>query len=367
MLNPLPSSDTSYIGYVARDSAGALLVSNGLPGVGGSGGLSASQPRRGLDRAPRHAARLRRGLRAAVAQPGRARHAGERAQALPLPDRPGRRSRRHVRDHRSAAAFPRRSSTASRSRTPLNSGPGPDGASRRRARTRSRCRSETGGVLAIGVAMAADEPSGVRLGARRPAPAPTFISYVTLDVPDTGSLKQSFDVASPGVQRYLRDPRPRWSPTSTFLTVGGEPSVAGAAPVRSAGADRGLRDDRAGHPRADPGGHRCSACRPIRRCCEAHALFADLGAQVARSRRMRDSSPSDTIPSAASDTVRLDVTTIVRLWQSDQRAAGGDLPLAAPRSRRRFTRPVFGSTRSGTVGAPRLRITYLKPFPFENP
>jgi hypothetical protein len=32
-----------------------------------------------------------------------------------------------------------------------------------------------------------------------------------------------------------------------------------------------------------------------------------------------------------------------------------------------FTRPVFGSTRSGTVGAPRLRITYLKPFPFENP
>jgi hypothetical protein len=32
-----------------------------------------------------------------------------------------------------------------------------------------------------------------------------------------------------------------------------------------------------------------------------------------------------------------------------------------------FTRPVFGSTRSGTVGAPRLRITYPKPFPFENP
>jgi hypothetical protein len=32
-----------------------------------------------------------------------------------------------------------------------------------------------------------------------------------------------------------------------------------------------------------------------------------------------------------------------------------------------FTRPVFGSTRSGTVGGPRLRITYLKPFPFENP
>ncbi|MGH7578637.1 MAG: hypothetical protein ACREM9_00575, partial [Gemmatimonadales bacterium] len=31
VLNPLPNSDSSYTGYVARTSAGALLVSNGLP------------------------------------------------------------------------------------------------------------------------------------------------------------------------------------------------------------------------------------------------------------------------------------------------------------------------------------------------
>jgi hypothetical protein len=75
---------------------------------------------------------------------------------------------------------------------------------------------------------------------------------------------------------------------------------------------------------------------------------------------------SDTLAVGSADTVRLDVTAIIRLWQSaSQRPEAVFLSLLPEGAS--FTRPVFGSTRSGTVGAPRLRITYQKPFPFENP
>ena len=66
--------------------------------------------------------------------------------------------------------------------------------------------------------------------------------------------------------------------------------------------------------------------------------------------------------------MRLDVTSIVRLWQaSEERPEAIFLSLLPQLEGASFTRPVFGSTRSGTVGPPRLRITYLKPFPFETP
>ena len=64
--------------------------------------------------------------------------------------------------------------------------------------------------------------------------------------------------------------------------------------------------------------------------------------------------------------MRLDVTNIVRLWQSTNERPEAIFLQLRPEAGT-FTRPVFGSTRSGTVGPPRLRITYLKTFPFENP
>jgi hypothetical protein len=64
--------------------------------------------------------------------------------------------------------------------------------------------------------------------------------------------------------------------------------------------------------------------------------------------------------------VRLDMTAIVRRWQTASERPEAVFLSLFPEGAS-FTRPVFGSTRSGTVGAPRLRITYLRPFPFENP
>jgi hypothetical protein len=75
---------------------------------------------------------------------------------------------------------------------------------------------------------------------------------------------------------------------------------------------------------------------------------------------------ADTLSIGTADTVRLDVTPIVRLWQSSTERPDAVFLRLLPEAAS-FTRPVFGSTRSGAVGAPRLRITYLKTFPFENP
>jgi hypothetical protein len=66
------------------------------------------------------------------------------------------------------------------------------------------------------------------------------------------------------------------------------------------------------------------------------------------------------------DTIRLDLTPIVRLWQTDDERPEAVFLSLLPEAAS-FSRPVFGSTRSAAPGPPRLRLTYLKPFPFENP
>jgi hypothetical protein len=99
---------------------------------------------------------------------------------------------------------------------------------------------------------------------------------------------------------------------------------------------------------------------------QATALLADLGAKSPVITTDARFIVSDTLAVGSSDTVRLDMTPIVRLWQSASERPEAVFLSLLPEAAT-FTRPVFGSTRSGTVGAPRLRITYLKPFPFENP
>jgi hypothetical protein len=83
----------------------------------------------------------------------------------------------------------------------------------------------------------------------------------------------------------------------------------------------------------------------------------------------------DTLGVNSSDTVRLDVTRIVQLWQASSTAPDAIFLSLLPEAST-FTRAEFGSTRSDPeltpsppepLGAPRLRITYQRPFPFENP
>jgi hypothetical protein len=220
----------------------------------------------------------------------------------------------------------------------------------------------TGGVLAIGVAMAADQPSGVRLGASAAGTGATFVSYVTLDVPDTGSVRQQSVSRSPDFNAFVTESP--LIPDPAFLTVGGEPSsrallrfdlpegIEDSATIVRATLELVPRSPMLGLP-SDPARLR------------AKALLADLGAKSPVTTDEQFIS-TDTLAVGSADTVRLDVTQIVRLWQSTSERPEAVFLSLLPEGGS-FTRPVFGSTRSGTIGPPRLRITYLKPFPFESP
>jgi hypothetical protein len=216
----------------------------------------------------------------------------------------------------------------------------------------------TGGVLAIGVAMAADQPSGVRIGSFASGTGATFTSYVTVDVPDT-----TLSITPvPAFNAFVTDSPP--VPDDAFLTVGGEPSarallrfdlpedIEDSATIVRATLELVPRSPILGLP-SDPA------------LLQAKALLADLGAKSPVTTDTRFIT-SDTLTVGSADTVRLDVTPIVRLWQGASTRPEAVFLSLLPEGAS-FTRPVFGSTRSGAVGAPRLRITYLKPFPFENP
>jgi hypothetical protein len=153
-------------------------------------------------------------------------------------------------------------------------------------------------------------------------------------------------------------------PDNAFLTVGGEPSarallrfdlpedIEDSATIVRATLELVPRSAMLGLP-TDPA------------LLQAKALLADLGAKSPVTTDTRFIA-SDTLAVGSADTVRLDMTSIVRLWQSSSERPEAVFLSLLPEAAS-FTRPVFGSTRSGTVGAPRLRITYLKPFPFESP
>jgi hypothetical protein len=220
----------------------------------------------------------------------------------------------------------------------------------------------TGGVLAMGVSMTADQPSGVRLGASASSTGATFVSFVTLDVPDTGSARKQTVTRGPAFNAFVTEvPQ---VPDPAFLTVGGEPSsrallrfdlpdpIEDSATIVRATLELIPRTTILGLP-SDPAG------------LLASALLADLGAKSPVTTDTRFIA-ADTLPIGSADTVRLDVTSIVRLWQSTSERPEAVFLSLSPEAGS-FTRPVFGSTRSGTLGPPRLRITYLKPFPFESP
>ena len=135
---------------------------------------------------------------------------------------------------------------------------------------------EGDGVLAIGVAMSAPEPSGARLGALLAQSGPTFISYVTVDTPDTGTVRKQTLTAQTTFNTYvLAAPQ---TPDPDLLTVGGEPSsrallrFAIPRPIKDSGTI--VRATLELIPVAPVIGLRTDP--PL---LEARSLFADLGAK----------------------------------------------------------------------------------------
>jgi hypothetical protein len=217
-------------------------------------------------------------------------------------------------------------------------------------------------VLAIGLRIAADVPTGIRVGAIAGSNAATFTSYVTVDVPDTGLVRnQTMARASVFNTFVTREPV---QPTDSLLTVGGEPSSR--ALIRF-GLSNGFLDSATvvratlelvpAHPilglPTDPA------------LLDTRAVLGDIGAKSPLT-----VDPSlvrlDTLPAVQTDTVRVELTRIVQAWQA-LRTRPQSVFLTLRPEAASFTRAVFGSTRSPSIGAPRLRITYQRSFSFETP
>jgi hypothetical protein len=218
----------------------------------------------------------------------------------------------------------------------------------------------TGGVLAVGLAVAANSPTGIRVGSTAGSNGATFVTFVTVDVPDTGTIKHQSLSRSTSFNTFVT--QAPLVPDPTMLTVGGEPSSR--ALVRFALPP--VLQDSATLVRATL---ELTPVTPILglpndlAAVVSRAVLADLGAKSPVS---SDSVP-DTLSVPQADTVRVDVTRLVQGWQGTSERPNAIFLSLQPEAAS-FSRAVFYSTRSvDSTVHPRLRVTYMRTFPFENP
>jgi hypothetical protein len=220
-------------------------------------------------------------------------------------------------------------------------------------------------VLAIGLKVAAAAPTGIRLGTLTSSNAALFTTYVTADVPDTGTARHP--TLSRGTVFNTFVTQNPLIPADSLLTVGGEP--ASRALVRF-GLSSGFLDS-ATIIRATL---ELTPVRPIiglssdPSIFQALAVLADIGAKSPLTQDLTQVR-QDTLPTVQSDTLQVEITNIVQLWQSS-RARPQSLFLRLAPEAATFARSQFFSTRShagDTLVAPRLRITYQRAFSFETP
>jgi hypothetical protein len=230
-----------------------------------------------------------------------------------------------------------------------------------------RLRLTPGGdsLLAIGLRMAAITPTGIRVGAAPSGTAASFTSYVTVDVPDTGSVRNQTMIRTTAFNTFVT--QTPVVPDDTLLLVGGEP--ASRALVRFGLTDAFLDSTTIVRATLE-----LTPARPIiglptdPAAIQTLAVVGDLGA---KSPLTSDATfiRQDTLPTVQSDTVKIEMTRIVQLWQSSRSRPQSIFLRLIPEGAS-FARAAFFSTRSpsgGVLVAPRLRITFQRAFPFENP
>ena len=230
-----------------------------------------------------------------------------------------------------------------------------------------RLRLTPGGdsVLAIGLRMAAVTPTGIRVGAMGSGTAASFTSYVTVDVPDTGAVRNQTMIRSTAFNAFLT--QSPVVPDDTLLLVGGEP--ASRALVRFGLTDAFLDSTTIVRATLE-----LTPARPIiglptdAAAIQVLAVIADLGAKSPLTNDV-NFIRQDTLPAVQSDTVKIEMTRIVQLWQSSRSRPQSIFLRLIPEGAT-FARAAFFSTRSpsgGVLVAPRVRITFQRAFPFENP
>ena len=212
-----------------------------------------------------------------------------------------------------------------------------------------------GGILAIGVAITGNIPTGGRVGNRLSILPPDFLTYVTPN--STPTQVQSIDVAAKFAD-YVSRQTPVLNPA--FLTVGGVPSSR--ALIRFPWPAK-LRDS-------------VTIVRATLELIPAQpteGLLHDAGTLNVRGLAADFGSKSPVEPLSLgilalqpniTDTVRVEIATVVQFWQTGLLRPPAVFLSISPEVET-FTGAVFGSSRSGSP--PRIRLNYLPRFPFSSP
>ena len=223
------------------------------------------------------------------------------------------------------------------------------------------------GQLAVGVLIAAPVTTGARLGALAAGAGPIFSSYVTLDVPDTGTAKLRTISLGPAFNTYVSEV-PQLN-DSTLLAVGGAPS---ARSLLRFNLPPRIRDS-ATIVRATL---ELTAVAPVTGLptdparLQARALLSDVGAKSPVSAtvgiRAQAPPPVDTLE-IGTTAVSLEAVRLVELWLGATSRPTALILSLTPEAAS-FSRPVFYSSRATDPALrPRLRLSYLLSFPFETP
>jgi hypothetical protein len=221
------------------------------------------------------------------------------------------------------------------------------------------------GVLALGVRLDAPEFTGVRLGAAASGTGGVFVTYATLAIPDTGAARQR-SIPLTTVFNSTISPVPEIEDPS-FLTVGGIPAsrtllrfdlparIRDSSTVVRATLELTAVTPIVGLP-----------TDPVR--VWARAVLADIGAKSPVESRFGVA--EDTLEAGTGGTVAIEIARLMQqLWLgTSSRPTALVLSLAPELEAASFSRLVFHSTRATDPATwPRLRISYLRSFPFEIP
>ncbi len=216
------------------------------------------------------------------------------------------------------------------------------------------------GVLALAYRLAPGPVTGVRLGSASSASPPSFITYITTPVVDTALQHQVL----PRIVAFSSfvSPTPQLADAAT-LTSGGAPSaralVRFTLPPFIRDSSTIIRATLELTPLQPVNGLPGDTV-----AIDLRALLSDLGAKSPRLASSTSQILLHYLTVGESDTLRIDVTSLVTLWQPPNKLPAA-LFLALQPEGSSFTQAVFGSTRMGA--APRLRLTYVLPYPFETP
>jgi hypothetical protein len=220
------------------------------------------------------------------------------------------------------------------------------------------------GVLALGIRLDSPGTTGIRLGSLASGTGGDFLTYANLDVPEGGTARLRTLSSVPTFNSFVAPPQP--VPDTTLLVVGGEPSSRALLrfelPPHIRDSANIVRATLELTPVAPIPGLPTDPAR-----LQGRAVLADLGAKSPVS-SAAGRVPADTLDPGTTS-VNVEAVRLVELWLGATPLPSAlVLSLEPDLEGASFSRPVFYSTRAANpLLRPRLHISYLRAFPFENP